>query len=216
MNPRIELVENDEIRWRPYAGQGVNRSIAVFLTCDGLVFEDNPGTVDYEGLRALLDVANCKLATGSFAALADTSDVPFPGKRMRCADYMEGNCECTVLYPRDGGWAALLPSSSIVSPAKLLPLIAPTPPEPKVRPYTPEQMMQASVNLTRRVRKKSCSYEEAVVSIGRKSAELFACIGEGLPPTEQVDFSCLLDSYTWADNNSPCGVIEHSPKGATR
>ncbi len=85
MNKRITLLSDSHVKVRPHSA--ATWTVDVYFTCNGLNIPDAIGTADDEGLAALKDCLNCS-ATGSFAALADTSAVPFVGKmvRLKCDD----------------------------------------------------------------------------------------------------------------------------------
>lgn len=95
-----------------------------------------PVRIDDDGLRAIVDAANCKLATGSFAALADTSAVPWVGKIVR--GMWGGMLSDLTVLAIEGDVALCRRDSSTrwYNSCDLKPLVAPTPPTPKQGPQT--------------------------------------------------------------------------------
>lgn len=78
--------------------------------------------------RALIDALNCLLDTGSFAALADTSPVPFTGKQMRVPRWHDKAVECKVLGRglHDGFWTVACKGGGLFDTKDdLLPLVEP-------------------------------------------------------------------------------------------
>jgi hypothetical protein len=95
----------------------------------------NPQEWDKEAAAALIDALQCHRDTGSFGALADTSAVPFVGKRMRHASIQH---DVIVLAVNDGYYCYLQPAGKGLGPhlqdrERLLPLVEQ--PKPKVRPF---------------------------------------------------------------------------------
>lgn len=149
MNSRIKIVSEMEVRIR--LGDIGSASIGVECGAGCLFVKHAIGisTVgwDAEGRAALRDCINCLDATDSFAALSDSSGVPYVGKRMRrilpsgCQHCKERDCE--ILRVTDSTLYFLDCDSEMsrhapIEDVTLLPLVEP--PAPKVRQYkTPQE-----------------------------------------------------------------------------
>lgn len=134
MNERITLKKDYVIIDEGDCGEYVKVHTSHWNSVPKIVIHAGGDVVlDAGRLDALLDVLHCWKDTGSFAALADTSNVPWIGKRMR----RDGR-ECKVIQlPALGSeWCKIEdPCGSVhaVSFDSLLPL---APPAPKVRPFS--------------------------------------------------------------------------------
>lgn len=196
MHPRIELVSEKRLLIRdpaPSAGYTV-----LAISGDGITIGNvnSRGPYDSEGIDALLDALNCFRGTGSFGALADTSGVPFVGKRMRY-----GCNEETIAVI--GGAICITTNGSHVYTCELEPLV-PAAPAKKYRKMTP---VEAAAHLGRKV-------TSSVISRGRaKSVSvaglMIACdkvAGETRDVDCTIEWPVLLDYWKWADDGTPCGT----------
>lgn len=162
--------------------------------------------LDDEGLKALAEAANCRIQTGSFAALADTSPEIFVGKKMR---YLHPGTfekeEVTVIAPNpycDGSWRIERPNCAVVwTTNDLLPITPPEPHKPKVRPYTMREFVEASHALDRRLI-GSIGSSGTIYRLTQSEVEVK---GDSRP--QSVTFENLAKHWRWADDNSPCGVV---------
>lgn len=202
MNSRIALVSENEvlIDRNIIAGKGVCVTRLV-VRKDGLgVFGDAGEQWDAEGCAALIDCLNCLEATGSFAALADTSAVPFVGKIFKQRD---GHLRRVVFVEDDRVWACHANGKAekyviLQDPANMLPLT----PAPKVRPYTESEAAQ---HLDRVLKDEG----EAVTLhlVGKGEVVLRSC--EYPAALRHVLLRLLTDRH-WADDVTPCGVVEEA------
>ncbi len=158
--------------------------------------------IDDDGLRALRDIINAKLDTGSFAALADTSAVPFVGKEMLClCNGFPGTnlrTKCKVIAKSDDSddWIVFaLHSSHQVEPKALLPLVDPTPPKPVVSPY--KNAVEAAHLIGKRIVGEA--NEVDVRFVGERSV-----IGKGVREVE-IDYDELVHATC---DGQPCGIVE--------
>jgi hypothetical protein len=189
MNERIEIEDDDELVIQRH--EHACCITPVVIRDNGLFIGEE--RFDDDGLRALIDVANCKLQTGSFAALADTSDIPWTGKRMR---YVHGDNHigCQILRMDFRGGATVLGDNGYMGWAsKLLPL-TPAPPKPKWRAMKPREAID---HLGR----------EFVTKSGKVRVELIGENGIYQRAGWWLGFNELL-CCTWADDGTPCGTPE--------
>lgn len=224
MNERIELVSDTEVRVRRN-GNRVSAdldwmcSLSADTHIGGLIawYESGGERWDALGLSALRDCINCLEATGSFAALADTSAGIFVGNWVRCArvDYKHGlsvgekikivslgsTGKPLVQSNRDRVWW--------LEPEDCLPL---APPAPVVRPYTLEEFLKAwrpgrSVKASGR---PGCEYQIRTVERNQwNKPDTYFELGVGPKCTGfTADAKQFVELCTWADDNSPCGCVE--------
>lgn len=200
MNKRIKLISETKV--------GVHRdgslySVAYYEIKDGRL--ERRGSIfeswDIAGLEADALVNACFRQTRDFAALADTSPVPFVGKRMRRqADGFLGTEEkevvivsvgpCGATYHGDG-CRGTLPID------KFLPLTEPAPPKPVVRPYTARE---AGANLGRTFLVNGRSGESRTITAADMD-------GVYTPLRWQFD-ELVKQDCVWEDTGEPCGVPE--------
>lgn len=141
----------------------------------------------------------CWRQTGSFADLSDESAVPFVGKVMKVHGY-NGNF---VVQGLGKDHAAVVRVDGDVrlycNVDQLLPL---TPPAPKIRPYNQEEIFK---HLGRRFKSsRVCdSGDDELRRVDLVGSDKFYTQFGG-PWTCQE----LLNQCTWADDGSPCGIVE--------
>ncbi len=193
MNERIKIVGDTEV----WIGTGYcpNAPMRLYLHGSELRSEQQAPYKeiwDDEGRDALIDALQCHKATGSFAALADTSNVPYVGKVV-----MTSHGRGVVMQVGDGDKPALVQvrqgsgSNLWFTRQTILPL---TPP-PKYRAYTP---VEAAAHLNRDVR----THDGSVIAL---SAVLAVCIKlDG----RHYSFDSFVKNCCWADTGEPCGVRE--------
>lgn len=176
--------------------------IELTLTSDGRPW------LDAAARDALIDALQCHKATGSFSALADTSAVPFVGKRMRCYRSGGHKPECVVLEKRHENWSVDClegPTGFFrAGPTALSPLVAPA---PKVRPYKASEVAPLFLTeVTPELRDKATGERRFVKNINRYGVTLRAheYSHEAFQDTF-YEWSQLLHSHEWKDG-SPCGV----------
>lgn len=204
MNERIEIVRDNLTYIRRIVSHDCR--IAVELLASGYV---SIGGIYYDddGLRALLDVINCKLSTGSFAAMSDTSAVPFCGKRMRWHTADDGDHEVTILAVGDT-WSRLVShktnASYVPENKSLLPLTEPAPQEPVIRPWTP---VDAAVHIGRLIKSDigSAGRMESVLS-GRAGVSISKILGTIVSTFDEINFVTLAEHWAFADDSTPCGI----------
>ncbi len=201
MNDRITLVSDTEVRIRRYESCRETSTLRAYPAGEMDIFSNIAAhTWDAEGRAALRDCINC-LDTGSFAALADTSAVPYVGKRMRIKDQP---CAFRVLdVCGSHAFAAATEDNCRVNRAwwsheYFLPLVEPAP-APKYRPYTP---VEAAEFLGRCYLRKG---EYAGVPLVTLSAHVVnpAAVNTGL----HLTYEKFAEECTWLDGGTPCGVL---------
>lgn len=203
MNSRITLDDDKHVRIRRRDGDASRCNFSADAREPNELLIEHFVQFDFwdaEGRAALIDCLQCLRDTGSFAALSDTSNVTFVGKRMRLGPdgvaeergYRSG-MEVTVLRA--------FPDYPIIK-TDLLPAIAvrrcdllPLTPAPRVRPYTP---VEAAAHLGRTVKANDGKL------IGLDGVTQFcAQLDKRLYAWDYFAKCC-----TWADDNSPCGILE--------
>lgn len=202
MHSRIESLEENSITLIP-SKLGRLIEIGNHTGPDGGMGIDGH-YLDDDGLRALLDIIHCHLATGSFAALSDESAVPFVGKQVKLEGKvitvvaLEKRCEAhsEVKYMSHQGYLSMSCHRN-----NLLPL---TPPK-RVRAYTAKEMtdhfgrefiMADTESVRCRVRNvwpRGVGY----------------CVN-GLNSSDEpiIGLDAMSQHCTWADDGSPCGILE--------
>jgi hypothetical protein len=203
MNKRITIVGDEQIEIRKHSG---NPSVASL----GLVFEGTALEIatkktkvfDAEGRDALLEALQCLRDTGSFAALSDSSAVPYAGKKMQVKQ-PEGLRNCTLICPcaaRDC-WNIETAHCTFTTAAteRLFPL---TPPAPRIRAYTP---VEAAAHLGRELELRHRYHYLQAVYLDH--VELSPCDNGDIPCVRYKEF---IGECKWRDTNEPCGVPEPS------
>jgi hypothetical protein len=192
MNSRIELVSDSEVRL-------IGRSISGVYFDSSYFYVDKFQTGDRVAVEALRDCINAWLDTGSFAALADTSAVPFRGKRVKDRD---GEVVTLDYSPRDLHpirWCAHDDEGALtVCPIdEIHPLIAPEPLRPKYRPMTPAEAATHIGHSFKVPKSDVLRYIDGVY-------------GSGVMTTSGQfnDFKQLVYECTWGETNTPCGIPE--------
>lgn len=203
MNSRIELVSADSVSIRHHSKDAGVTTLRVNAGRDSI--NRNSAGTDYwdaEGRAALRDCLNCFDQTGSFAALADTSDVPYSGKRVRLKDH-NGEVLGFIIRQRDDrkGFYYFRDDHkdmfvySTTDGITILPL-TPAPPKRVIRAYTP---VEAAAHLGRSMKASPHpSFTVRYVSING-----FHAAGGAVYP-----FASAAKECSWADDNSPCGIEE--------
>ncbi len=191
MNGRIELVGDDAV-------QITGRNICIVKrTINGLEV-DALWTGDRDAVEALLDTLQCYLDTGAFAALADTSSELYLGKKMR-----RGSLIVSINQMPDKGskWCKYEEDTGSVYTASVESLRPLSRPEPKVRPYTPAE---AAAHLGRSVR-----FDDPVMAYELRtvSADEVVLHDSTHVASYKLGYKHFA-SYCWADDSSPCGVVE--------
>lgn len=136
MNDRITLINDNEIDAQPHA----DSDWCVHLIAKGGELERYCMYVrtryDALGNEAMILARQCFRDTGSFAAISDTSTVPYVGKRMQVNSQCHAMELCEVICKRGMSWLVEFENGGKdwYSDKELLPLA--TPPAPKVRPLT--------------------------------------------------------------------------------
>lgn len=203
MNERIEIVSETYVRIQRNSG-GQQSATEVTIRGNDLCLNNDTvlaGVWDALGRAALRDCINCLEATGNFAALADTSAVPFVGKRMR--HKLRERYEYTVLDASDPLGKVLLQRVDDIERIcthrnELLPITAPEPPKPKVRPYTPVEAVQ---HLGREMNWDYGHANQKLIQVGLTHALIAGDQG-------YASYESLAEHYRWADTNEPCGILE--------
>jgi len=203
MNPRIKLISDTKIE-----GEFTYLNIHAVdtLGCRTNIIDDSGRLIlsfDDDGLRTLVELANCKLTTGNFAAIADTSAVPFVGKILRhgtkeTVEVLQKHRESKFACCFGCSTGEIYPSISVENLHSLV-----DPPK-KVRPYT---IPEVAVFLGKRSFKKKSGEVlpfNAICSdlVGYLSS--FSCVSELFLMQTLDEFA----ENTWADDGSPCGMVE--------
>lgn len=207
MNDRLELIGEREVRLR--LGEHINAAkITVECGCDTL-FVRIPTHIlvlgwDAGAYRALRDCINCLEATGSFAALADTSAVPFVGKEV-CTSHGRG----VVMQVGDGDKPAPIQvrqeSGSNIWFSKLT--LTPIAPPQKVRGFRTATEFEVARGFDRlvatRESKIPCGHFIEITAVPGKPLRLRF---DGYSSHVLADRAAEL--YEWADTGEPCGIVE--------
>ena len=199
MNSRIKLISDTEVEVQRNRHSGL---VSLFvhngttLLVNHNHFNGNL-EIDAEGNDAELEVRQCWKDTGSFAALADTSAVPYKGKRMRDG---KGDVVTLVLAAGSNGWwhSETEGALGVLATKEYLPL---TPPVKKYRPLTPVEALQ---HFGRKILSKNHKNHP------KESHYLYSVYPEGVywDSCRMASFEMLLEHYVWADTKEPCGVEE--------
>jgi hypothetical protein len=214
MNERIELDGDMAVRIMRREPCRPPGTILAMLEngCLNLVQD---GWFDAAGRDALIEALSCLRDTKSFAALADTSAVPYVGKQLLCVSGIPEvpnlRARCTVVTDAgDGDWWVYAGGHRDelhkVEPRALSALVAPPP--KRIRPYTPSELI---MNWDRKLKAKfgHCVQSWEIGKVGRNGVMLDYGIGPLDKPCELPEtFDGLLRAYVWADNGEPCGVVE--------
>lgn len=207
MHERIELQKKNN--WIALdTGDGGQRTIVAeshiskpLITIHGKAFDD-------AGLEALQLAIACYRQTGSFAALADDSAVPFVGKRMRVKRSTGLPVECTVVECCDNGYFSVsVPNGGLFETPQfnLLPLKS----QPTYRPYTPAEAVQF---LGRTLRSDNGNGGE-ITSVAQNGAYVQSEgheVHHGVHVQSLIDWKTLCDHWVIHDTGEPCGVKEEA------
>lgn len=211
MNPRIKLISDTEVKVQ----RNRHSVLLSHFSCSDAYkrstllvnhnhFNGNLES-DSEGNDAELEVRQCWKDTGLFAALRDTSDAPYRGKKMRvklaCGDIRE----CTVLDScpaAPGFWIIRAGEAGVITKSNLLPLVAPPP--KKYRPWNKDELYQHIGTVIEAPRRRT---EHLLTGMTRKLT------GEPLAVVREMDrpqyFEVTMDDLVkWTIDSVPCGMEE--------
>lgn len=209
MHERITLVSDREVKVRRNAC-GANYITRIVLDCGCLSVCGCHG-MDYDALgnEAEILVRQCWRDTGSFAALSDTSAVPFVGKVMRTRNSdQRWVVKSESIYGGMWNAVALDPQPGIavgccLCTADLRPLTDPTPPPKKWRAYT---LKEAADHCGREFESKENRTYPAKYQTTKRVHSLNSNVVFDYDCKHGICYQSFCNDYVWSDTGEPCGM----------
>lgn len=196
MNERIQLIHHNCVS---IVARGDGRGgSTVNLEIEGDLHTYHMGTVawDSKGRDALIDALQCLRDTGSFAALADTSAVPYIGKRV-CFDRHSGAIGTVAAIEGGSVWLEHDWHFYCRQVSELHPLAGTT---ARYRPYTPREAVEF---LGREVAWRGRYYY--LEGVHSDHLELSVADDGKFP---RIGYEHAIEQLKWRDTGEPCGVKE--------